>query len=102
MEKLKGIFWANNITGVSPENDMEGYVALPQVEEVRWVRVWFQHPFGALITGAPALHPWWKLQGRWPSDQVRDEVVVGSHFAQRFGLAIGQRFGLAQMGLIVP
>ncbi len=102
LEKLKGIFWANNITGMSPENDMEGYVGLSKPEEVRWVRVWFHHPFGALITGAPALHPWWKLEGRWPSDQVRDEVLVGRHFAKHFGLALGQKFTLAQNGQIAP
>src|SRR5271167_3362290 len=52
LEKLKTIFWANNITGVSPENRIEGYVALPNAhppaQEVPWVRVWFHHPFGAL------------------------------------------------------
>ena len=106
LEKLKGIFWANNITGVSPENDIEGYVALPNTKppapEVPWVRVWFNHPFGALKTGAPAMHPWWKLQGRWPLDNVKNEVVVGSQVAQRFGLALGDRFTLVQMGQIPP
>src|SRR6202042_3416690 len=29
LEKLHGIFWANNITGVSPENKIEGYALLP-------------------------------------------------------------------------
>ena len=106
LEKLKGIFWANNITGVSPENKMEGYVALPNVHppasEVPWVRVWFHHPFGALITGAPAMHPWWRLQGRWPSDNDATEVAIGSHVAQRFALALGDRFTLAQMGQTPP
>ncbi len=102
LEKLKGIFWANNITGVSPENDVEGYVTTPKLEKVRWVRVWFQHPFGALTTGAPALHPWWKLEGRWPSDYERDEVVVGSHVAKHFGLTPGQKLTLAQMGQVAP
>ena len=108
LEKLKGIFWANNITGVSPENTIEGYVAFPasgptqRPVEVRWVRVWFQHTFGALTTGAPALHPWWKVTGRWPSDLEKDEVAVGSRAAQRFRLSVGQKFTLAQTGQIPP
>jgi putative ABC transport system permease protein len=105
LAKLHTIFWANNITGVSPENKMEGYVALPNdtvAQEVPWLRVWFNHPFGTLTTGAPAMHPWWKLKGRWPSDKDAVEVAVGSHVAKRFGLALGDRFTLAQMGQIPP
>ena len=102
LEKVHGIFWANNITGVSPENYMDGFIALGKPVPVRWNRVWFEHQFGALKTGAPALHPWWKLQGRWPSDEDRDEVVVGSRLAKHLGLAVGQRFGLAQMGTVAP
>lgn len=105
LEKLKTIFWANNITGVSPENKMEGYIALPndtEAQEVPWIRVWFNHTFGTLTTGAPAMHPWWKLQGKWPSDNDAAEVAIGSHVAKRFRLALGDRFTLAQMGQIAP
>src|SRR5271170_2996213 len=105
LEKLKTIFWANNITGVSPENKIEGYIALQndtEAQKVSWIRVWFNHTFGNLTTGAPAMHPWWKLQGKWPSDNDAVEVAVGSHIAKRLQLALGDRFTLAQMGQIGP
>ena len=88
LEKLKGIFWANNITGVSPELRIAGRIAHPEHLDIKalWVPkefagslppdsvpadvigYWFNHPFGAITTGAPALHPSWKLQGKWPSE----------------------------------
>jgi putative ABC transport system permease protein len=117
LEKLKTIFWANNITGVSPELRSAGRMARIDYFaglKVRWIPAeyagsissstpvdivgyWFDHPFGTLRTGAPQLHPWWKLQGRWPSENGdvviansdREEVVVGSKVAQKFDLHIG-------------
>ncbi len=117
LEKLHGIFWANNITGVSPELRISGRMfhedAYQQIKAV-WVPsfssrqppisipvdvvgYWFDHPFGLLKTGAPALHPWWKLVGHWPSEtgavtvanSITEEVVVGSKVAQTFDLHVG-------------
>jgi putative ABC transport system permease protein len=121
LAKLTTIFWANNITGISPEfreagmmfgmksadrspdspsaiwhlNDprMAGFGAAP----VTAVGYWFNHRFGDLVTGAPQLHPWWKLQGRWPVEQnihalhgeSAQEIVVGTTLAKRLGLNIG-------------
>ena len=57
LEKLHGIFWANNITGVSPELDVP-VIVVPDNGQVRsWrlrsliayttaVGYWFDHPFG--------------------------------------------------------
>src|ERR1700679_171995 len=117
LEKLKGIFWANNITGVSPQYSMNGKafirndatgkpfdprtiwrpnsaiipasVALPS-RPVTAVGYWFQHPFGSIVTGAPQLHPWWKLNGRWPVEhsipathgEDAQEIVIGSALAK--------------------
>jgi putative ABC transport system permease protein len=122
LEKLKTIFWANNIMGVSPELRSAGRMANIDYFaglKVRWIPAqyvgsipsselvdsapvdivgyWFDHPFGTLKTGAPQLHPWWKLQGRWPSEKGdviiansdREEVVLGSKIAQKFDLHIG-------------
>ena len=123
LAKLKTIFWANNITGVSPELHSPGRMfsvdwfkefKAEWVPEVGWasakdtdrppasipvdiVGYWFNHPFGTLTTGAPALHPWWKLQGRWPSEKgavaiansLSEEVVVGSKLADKFHLHVG-------------
>jgi putative ABC transport system permease protein len=87
LNKLKTIFWANNITGVSPELR----ISMAIIDDRGWERqvnatgLWFDHPFGngATTTGASQLHPTWKLTGRWPEND--DEVVVGSQLASSLG-----------------
>src|SRR5580704_12552403 len=60
LSKLKTIFWANNITGVSPELPIEmTMIADGGVERtVRATGLWFGHQFGSgtTRTGAPQLH----------------------------------------------
>jgi putative ABC transport system permease protein len=121
LEKLKTIFWANNITGVSPEFHMAGMMLVrntatggPYDPRAIWhwndprmasvgafpiaaVGYWFQHRFGAIVTGAPQLHPWWHIQGRWPTErsipathgESAQEIVLGAALANRLGLHIG-------------
>jgi putative ABC transport system permease protein len=103
LAKLKTIFWANNITGVSPELDVSMHAskftveAGPSGQELPVVinGYWFDHDFGGLKTGAPALHSWWKLQGHWPKAYVPDHIsetvdaVLGANLAQRLGVKIG-------------
>jgi putative ABC transport system permease protein len=98
LPKLKSIFWANNITGVSPElsfNMQVGRDSIKQPISTHMVGYWFDHDFANLKTGAPALHPWWRLQGTWPTamnptanNDVSD-TAVGAHLAQQLGLKIG-------------
>src|SRR5260370_11923657 len=61
LQKLKGIFWANNITGVSPELPVQLAVARRAGDPlfpVKAVGYWFGHGVGGLETGAPSLNPW--------------------------------------------
>ena len=97
LEKLKGIFWANNITGVSPELPLQLTAARKENSRlfpVKAVGYWFDHDFGTLKTGAQALHPWWRLQGTWPLLQHSRDVVVGATFAKQMELEIGDSFRL--------
>src|SRR5437868_3432945 len=90
LQKLKGIFWANNLTGVSPELPVQLAVARGAGEPMfpaKAVGYWFDHDFGGVKTGAAALHPWWRIQGAWPARG--GDVVVGANFAQRLGLRVG-------------
>jgi putative ABC transport system permease protein len=94
LAKLKGIFWGNNITGVSPELPVQLAVARQGDDRLfpaKAVGYWFDHDFGSVKTGAPALHPWWRLQGTWPVSHERD-VVVGANFAKHLELKIGDSF----------
>jgi putative ABC transport system permease protein len=94
LAKLKGIFWANNITGVSPELPVQLAVARQGDDRLfpaKAVGYWFDHDFGGLKTGAPALHPWWRLRGAWPASRSGD-VVVGANLAKQLGLKVGDSF----------
>jgi putative ABC transport system permease protein len=91
LDKLKTIFWANNITGLSPELPIT--LALP-TRTVQALGLWFNHPFGnsTTLTGAPQLHPSWKLTGSWPQQQ--DEAVIGQTLAQTLSLKTGDSLSL--------
>ena len=116
LEKLHTIFWANNITAVSPElehtlnvmmfptgseyntfsktqhseEDDDRFLAKIKALNVFAKGLWFQHEFGAIKTGAIALHPWWKLEGDWPSGPT--EVVLGTHLAAKLHMTRGDMF----------
>ncbi len=95
LDKLKTIFWANNITGISPELPIEVAIAQPPgvpIVSIPAVGYWFDHDFRDLKTGAPALHPWWKLNGVWPAPSLaakQDRVVLGITLADRLHAKIG-------------
>jgi len=103
LEKLHGIFWSNNITGVSPELSRRFYVASFQSGadkpyETTFVGMWFSEPFGTITTGAPQLHPSWHLHGSWPVKQLGgtyngySEAVVGAALAKRMNLHLNDYF----------
>ena len=96
LAKLKTIFWANNITGISPELALQVAVAQPgdnRLFPAKAVGYWFNHGFGALTTGAPALHPWWRLQGDWPTPQ-RGGLVLGTNVAKQLSVKLGDSLHL--------
>ena len=100
LEKLKTIFWANNITGVSPELPVQMAVARQAggaAFAVNAVGYWFGHEFGATKTGAPELHPWWRLEGAWPVSG--GDVVLGASLAKKMGLGVGDRFEMRGPGM---
>lgn len=99
LAKLRGIFWANNITAVSPELPIHfiGKTNTGAEIDTTATGMWFDHALSnggtALKTGAVALHPWWKLTGAWPREQATStentEAVVGSALASRLNLKAG-------------
>src|SRR5437660_4735985 len=94
LKKLRGIFWANNITGVSPELPVRiiGATSTGTIDAAA-TGLWFDHDLSnggaGLKTGAVALHPWWKIDGAWPDEGKTTphsaEAVVGKVLAARFG-----------------
>jgi putative ABC transport system permease protein len=96
LAKLRTIFWANNITGISPELVVHTDSSLNEKSSTNnqqgihadAIGLWFQNQFtNTLVTGAPALHPWWKLEGTWPSGD--NQVAVGSALAAKFHVHVG-------------
>ncbi len=108
LQKLRTIFWANNITGVSPELDWEGTVASPAVPgtAVAVAGLWFGRRFGERTTGAPAMHPWWKIRGSWPGEPPAAgstmNAVLGASLARFLKLSPGDRFQLSAPSLKEP
>ncbi len=107
LPKLKGIFWGNNITGISPELPLKVQAASPSstaaqtpAAQIPAIGLWFRHTLtygtSSFTTGAPALHPWWKLNGAWPQEtpgnppvDAPQQAVAGSALAARLNLRIG-------------
>ncbi|MEO7029738.1 MAG: ABC transporter permease [Acidobacteriaceae bacterium] len=105
LAKLRGIFWANNITGVSPELKVPLEISTAQhaSADIEAIGLWFNHKLAAngdagIVTGAPRLHPPWRLDGAWPSENIlapKDRVplhvdaVVGKALAQKLQIHIG-------------
>jgi putative ABC transport system permease protein len=89
LAKLKTIFWANNITGMSPElpftitaTPTDSSITIPAIG------LWFDHSFSdAIKTGAPNLHPWWKINGNWPLSE--NQAVIGAALAKKLNLHPG-------------
>ena len=94
LQKLREIFWANNIVGLSPELPLHIYTGTAggRALDASAIGLWFDHALSsgsgaALVTGATQLHPIWRIKGRWPSESSVEkqgsDVVLGSSLAQR-------------------
>jgi putative ABC transport system permease protein len=93
LAKLKTIFWANNITGVSPELSFKGKLE-GSVDRSFLPAQAIGYKFttnSSIPGGAVSLHPWWELNGKWPKGGTSDasEVVLGSRLATSLGASIG-------------
>lgn len=86
LPKIKGTFWRNNILGFSPMLPVN--VSLASGQEATLVGTYFAKKltFGKeqFTTGVRNTHPWWRVDGEWPSDDSAD-VLVGDHLARKLG-----------------
>lgn len=89
---LKKIFWRNNIVAFAP------FLYFPvTVEGQRVVLIgsWFKNAVAvdkseAFETGLRKLHPTWKVEGQWPTDDDLAGVLVGRRLAEQLGVKLGQ------------
>ena len=99
--RLKTIFWEHNIIGFAPFLDVPVHLESATAAAARagalratLIGTWYKHgvpvPDGTTFTtGVAATHPWWRVEGRWFSDDAA-ECVVGSELARRAGIKPGR------------
>jgi putative ABC transport system permease protein len=101
LPKIKGIFWHNNITGISPMLSVNATVQTGgQTQDVTVLGAYFakQLSFGkeAFTTGVRTTHPWWRVSGSWPDEGERSrEVLVGERLAAKLGINQGSEITVA-------
>jgi len=103
LPKLKTIFWHNNIMGFAPLLELQGE-ALPfstriWVDKVSLIGTWADHAValpegGTFQTGIAKTNPWWRVEGRWFSEDA-GECVLGARFAEQQHLKIGDLVSVA-------
>lgn len=92
--KLKKIFWRNNIVAFAPFVDIPVAV---QGRQAILTGSWFEKAMQVdksevFRTGLEALHPAWKVEGRWPQDSsfgMQPECLVGRRLANLLGVEPG-------------
>ena len=102
LPKIKGIFWHNNITGISPMLSVNATVETGgQTQDVTVLGTYFrkQLSFGKqpFIAGVRTTHPWWRVSGSWPDEGERTrEVLLGERLAAKLGIRQGSEVTLAR------
>ena len=96
LQKIKGMFWSNNIVGFAPMLPVS--ISLGDEPNLTLLGTYFAKNvvFGKqdFITGVRTTHPWWRVQGSWPDDNSAD-LLVGDHLAARLHLRAGQKIEIA-------
>jgi putative ABC transport system permease protein len=99
--KLKTIFWRNNIVAFTPMLETQAHV-LPMGgdwSDISVIGTWVEHEVslpdgGTFSTGVAKSNPWWRIDGRWFSENSR-ECVVGIEFARKNGIRVGDFLSIA-------
>jgi putative ABC transport system permease protein len=99
LPKIKGTFWRHNIVGFAPMLPVSVSIGNPGHElDVTLLGTYFAKPlaFGKeqFTTGVKNTHPWWKVEGSWPTDDSR-EVLLGEHLARKLELHGGDTIAIA-------
>lgn len=90
LTKLKQIFWKNNILGYMPSLSVP---ARTLAGDVTLVGTWFDRvvPTDEPVSfhaGAHPINPYWKVDGRWPSEGTGStEALVGTSLARRLQIS---------------
>jgi putative ABC transport system permease protein len=102
LPKLKTIFWHNNIIAFAPILELQARaLSLGSMNwsDVSLIGTWAEHDVGlpdggTFSTGVVKTNPWWRIDGRWFSENGQ-ECVVGIDFAKSHGIKLGDLLSLA-------
>src|SRR5437660_317451 len=99
LPKIRGTFWAHNITGFAPMLPVTTKVnSSTHGRDVTLLGTYFSKELKLgkedFVTGVRATNPWWKVQGGWPDDNSL-EVLVGERLASSLQLQPGDQIALA-------
>ncbi|MDT3698058.1 MAG: ABC transporter permease [Thermincola sp.] len=98
LQKLKMIFWANNIVAFAPYLEVTGRAE--NGSEFLLVGTWFDKPLQIdtgekVATGVKQMKTWWEVKGSWVDDlNPNNGVMVGNKIAQNLKLAPGDTFNV--------
>ena len=99
--KLKAIFWRNNIVAFTPMLETQAHVLLMggHWSDISLIGTWAEHEVslpdgGTFNTGVAKSNPWWRIDGRWFSENSK-ECVVGIEFARKNGIKVGDFLSIA-------
>jgi putative ABC transport system permease protein len=95
LPRIKGIFWRHNILGFAPflpvpatlhtQSDSKSVVLLGT-----YFAKTLKYGDETFTTGVRTTHPWWQVEGTWPSDaEASAQVLVGSRLASQLGIHHG-------------
>ena len=95
---LKSVFWRNNVLEAAPELDLALRAAGRSVDATG---TWFDRSLatsaGPWRTGLAKLHPQWRLDGAWPSEDG-GAVVLGRELARDLRASLGGEIALETAG----
>lgn len=98
LPKLKSIFWGFNIVDYAPY--LETKVDISNIGNVSFVGTWIENYFKLnsgeeFTTGMKKLKSWWHIDGDWITDNDSEYVMVGSIFAGKNNVKIGDKLKLS-------
>ena len=99
---IKHIFWGHNILGYTPMLETQG--SLDSGSPIPVLGTYFHKPvdlkYETFYTGTFRTHPFWQVEGAWPSDAPGiHEAVAGSRLAAKYGLKEGQSVNVSGANL---
>jgi len=120
LPKIKSVFWHNNIIAFAPILEIPIRASIPQFSPAAAVVEIEPSPTGKTVlvgswannsvrlsdgntmrTGLQETNPWWKVKGSWFRDDAQ-ECLVGSRFAEKYGVDVGDDLHLPPESLGDP